>query len=116
MGILRRGEADAVVLLDQFFLHGEQAEDITCLYTDGDAWKELTAFDEMIKHMVAAKESLIKQNTSLHGALLNAFRESFSYSQRNKDEVADVFLRKYGGDRQIATDLRELSADGFHIY
>jgi ABC-type nitrate/sulfonate/bicarbonate transport system substrate-binding protein len=100
IGILRRREADAVVLLDQFFLHGEQADDITCLYTDGDAWKKLTAFDEMIKHMVAAKESLIKQNPSVHGALLKAFRESFAYSERNKDEVADVFLRKYGGDRQ----------------
>ena len=100
IGILRRGAADAVVLLDQFFLHGEQADDVTCLYTDGDAWKKLTGFDEMIKHMVAARESLIKQNPALHGALLHAFRESFAYSERNMDEVADVFIKTYGGDRE----------------
>src|SRR6185503_17137905 len=97
IGILRRGEADAVVLLDQFFLHGEQAEDIDCLYTDGDAWKKLTGFDEMIKHMVAAGEPLIRKNPSLHGALLHAFRESFAYSERNLEEVADVFIKAYGG-------------------
>src|SRR5262249_9680746 len=100
IGILRRGEADAVVLLDQFFLHGEQADDVNCLYTDGDAWKKLTGFDEMIKHMVAASESLIRQNPSLVGALLHAFRESFAYSERNMDEVADVFIKSYGGDRE----------------
>jgi ABC-type nitrate/sulfonate/bicarbonate transport system substrate-binding protein len=100
IGILRRGEADAVVLLDQFFLHGEQADDVACLYTDGDAWKRLTGFDEMIKHMVAAKEALIKQNPSLCGALLHAFRESFAYSERNLNEVADVFISRYGGDRE----------------
>jgi hypothetical protein len=53
IGVLRRGDADAVVLLDQLFHQGEQAEDIACLYTDGDAWNRLTAFDEMIKHIVA---------------------------------------------------------------
>jgi ABC-type nitrate/sulfonate/bicarbonate transport system substrate-binding protein len=100
IGILRRGDADAVVLLDQFFHHGEQADDIACLYTDGDAWKALTGFDEMIKHMVAASESVIRQNPALHGALLAAFRESFAYSERNIDEVADVFIKAYGGDRE----------------
>jgi ABC-type nitrate/sulfonate/bicarbonate transport system substrate-binding protein len=100
IGMLRRREADAVVLLDQFFHHGEQATDIACLYTDGDAWKELTGFDEMIKHMVAARESLIRQNPALHGVLLEAFRESFAYSERNIDEVADVFIKTYGGDRE----------------
>ena len=58
LGLLRRGDADAVVLLDQFFLHGEQASDSACLYTDGDAWKLLTGFDEMIKHIIAANETL----------------------------------------------------------
>jgi ABC-type nitrate/sulfonate/bicarbonate transport system substrate-binding protein len=100
IGVLRRGEADAVVLLDQFFLHGEQADDVTLLYTDGDAWKKLTDFDEMIKHMVAAREVLIRDNPSLHGALLQAFRDSFAYSERNIDEVADVFIKAYGGDRE----------------
>jgi len=100
IGVLRRGEADAVVLLDQFFHHGEQAPDVACLYTDGDAWKRLTGFDEMIKHMVAARAGLIGDNPALHGALLAAFRESFAYSERNMDEVADVFIRSYGGDRE----------------
>ena len=100
IGMLRRGDADAVVLLDQFFHQGEQADDIACLYTDGDAWKRLTAFDEMIKHIVAASESLIRQNPSLRDALLAAFRESFAYSERNMDEVADVFVKTYGGDRK----------------
>jgi ABC-type nitrate/sulfonate/bicarbonate transport system substrate-binding protein len=100
IGVLRRGEADAVVLLDHFFHHGEQASDLACLYTDGDAWKALTGFDEMIKHMVAASASLLRQNPALLDLLLAAFRESFAYSERNMDEVADVFIRTYGGDRQ----------------
>jgi ABC-type nitrate/sulfonate/bicarbonate transport system substrate-binding protein len=100
IGILRRGEADAVVLLDHFFHHGEEAEDLVCLYTDGDAWKKLTGFGEMIKHMVAAREDLIRQNPALHASLLSAFRESFAYSERNIDEVADVFIKTYGGDRE----------------
>src|SRR5262245_13732410 len=81
--ILRRRDADAVVLLDHFFHHGEEADDIACLYTDGDAWKRLTGFDEMIKHIVAANESLIRLNPGLRDALLAAFRESFAYSERN---------------------------------
>ena len=100
IGVLRRGEADAVVLLDHFFHHGEEASDLACLYTDGSAWKALTGFDEMIKHMVAAGESLIRQNPALRDGLLAAFRDSFAYSERNMEEVAEVFIRTYGGDRQ----------------
>src|SRR5262249_12406779 len=94
------GDAEGVVLLDQFFHEGEQAEDIACLYTDGAAWNRLTGFDEMIKHIVAASENLIRQNPSLRDQLLAAFRESFAYSERNMDEVADVFVEAYGGDRE----------------
>jgi ABC-type nitrate/sulfonate/bicarbonate transport system substrate-binding protein len=100
LDLLRRGDADAVVLLDHFFHHGEHAPGVACLYTDGEAWKELTGFDEMIKHMVAANESLVRQNPQLRGALLEALRESFAYSERNMDEVADVFIATYGGDRE----------------
>jgi ABC-type nitrate/sulfonate/bicarbonate transport system substrate-binding protein len=100
VGVLRRGEADAVVLLDHFFHHGEQAGDLACLYTDGSAWKALTGFDEMIKHMIAAGENLIRRNPALRDPLLAAFRESFAYSERNMEEVAEVFIRTYGGDRQ----------------
>jgi ABC-type nitrate/sulfonate/bicarbonate transport system substrate-binding protein len=98
--VLRRGDADAVVLLDHFFHHGEEASDLACLYTDGDAWKALTGFGEMIKHIVAASESLIRQNPALPGALRAAFCDSFAYSQRHMDEVADIFIRIYGGDRE----------------
>ena len=100
IAMLRRGAADAVVLLDHFFHHGEQASDLACLYTDGDAWKALTGFAEMIKHIVAARESLMRQNPTLRDVLLAAFRESFAYSERNMDEVADVFMRAHGGDRE----------------
>jgi ABC-type nitrate/sulfonate/bicarbonate transport system substrate-binding protein len=100
LGILRRGDADAVVLLDQFFFHGEQASDAACLYTDGDAWKALTGFDEMIKHMVAANQSLLQKNPNLREPLLDAFRESFAYSERNIEDVADIFIKSYSGDRE----------------
>jgi ABC-type nitrate/sulfonate/bicarbonate transport system substrate-binding protein len=98
---LRHGDADAVVLLDQFFFQGEQAGDVACLYTDGDAWKLLTGFDEMIKHMIATSEALLRNNPGLRAPLLEAFRESFAYGERNLEEVADIFIRKYGGDRDI---------------
>jgi hypothetical protein len=48
---------------------------------------------------VAASETLIRQNPSLPGALLEALRASFAYSERNLEEVADVFIASYGGDR-----------------
>ena len=100
LGLLRCGDADAVVLLDQFFFHGEQASDAACLYTDGDAWKVLTGFDEMIKHMIAANAALLQKNPGLRTPLLDAFRSSFAYSERNMEEVADVFIKSYGGDRE----------------
>lgn len=97
--LLRRGAADAVVLLDQFFFQGEQASDAACLYTDGEAWKKLTGFDEMIKHVVAANERLMRDHPALRAPLLQAFRDSFAYGERNLEEVADVFIKSYGGDR-----------------
>jgi ABC-type nitrate/sulfonate/bicarbonate transport system substrate-binding protein len=100
LDVLRRGGADAVVLIDQFFHRGEQADGVACLYTDGDAWRLLTGFDEMIKHMVAANETLIRRNPALRAVLLDALRRSFAYSERNMDEVADVFIAAYGGDRE----------------
>lgn len=101
LGLLRSGKADAVVLLDQFFFAGEQAGDTACLYTDGTAWSALTGFDEMIKHMIAASEPLIRDNPNLRAPLLEALRSSFAYSERNIEEVADVFIKAYGGDRDI---------------
>ena len=55
---------------------------------------------EASRRMLAANETLIRQNPGLRGALLEAFRDSFAYSERNMDEVADVFIKSYGGDRE----------------
>ncbi len=78
---LLSGKADAVVLLDHFFFRGEVADGVTCLYTDGEAWKKLHGFDELIKHMVAAREDLLAQNPGIKETLLRAF-PSFVRVQR----------------------------------
>jgi ABC-type nitrate/sulfonate/bicarbonate transport system substrate-binding protein len=100
LGVLQRGEADAAVLLDQFFFRGLAAGDVDLLYTDGDAWRQLTGFPEMIKHMIAIREDVLAGRPWLKDVLLQTFRESFAYSERNLTEVADVFLARYGGDRE----------------
>lgn len=97
---LTSGKADAVVLLDHFFFRGEVAPGVRCLYTDGEAWKKLHGFDEIIKHMVAAREDLLQRNPGVKETLLRAFRASFAYSEAHLEEVADVFLARYGGDRE----------------
>ena len=100
LGVLQSGKADAVVLLDQFFFRGEVAPGVRCLYTDGEAWQRLTGFGEMIKHMVAAREDLLGANPGIKDVLLRAFRESFAYSEAHFEEIADVFLSRYDGDRE----------------
>ena len=100
LGVLQGGKADAVVLLDQFFFRGEVAPGVRCLYTDGEAWQKLTGFDEMIKHMVAAREDLLRDHPGVKEILLKAFRESFAYSEAHLEEVADVFLARYEGERE----------------
>jgi len=100
LGVLQSGKADAVVLLDQFFFRGEVAPGVRCLYTDGEAWQKLTGFDEMIKHMVAAREDFLRDNPGIKDVLLRAFRESFAYSEAHLEEIADVFLSRYDGDRE----------------
>lgn len=100
IGVLQSGAADAVVLLDQFFFRGEATPGVRCLYTDGDAWQKLTGFDEMIKHMVAAREDLLKDNPGIKDTLLKAFRQSLAYSEAHLEEIADAFLARYQGDRE----------------
>lgn len=100
LNVLQSGQADAVVLLDQFFFRGEVAPGVRCLYTDGEAWQKLTGFDEMIKHMVAAREDLLRDHPGIKDVLLRAFRESFAYSEAHLGEIADVFLSRYDGDRE----------------
>jgi len=100
LSVLQRGEADAVVLLDQFFFRGEVAPGVRCLYTDGQAWQKLTGFDEMIKHMVGAREDLLRDHPGIKDVLLKAFRASFTYSETHLEEIADVFLSRYPSDRE----------------
>ena len=100
LGVLQSGKADAVVLLDQFYFRGEAAPGVRCLYSDGEAWQKLTGFDEIIKHMVAAREDLLRDHPGIKNTLLKAFRESFAYSEAHLEEVADVFLSRYEGDRE----------------
>ena len=100
LGVLQSGKADAVVLLDQFFFRGEVAPGVRCLYTDGEAWQKLTGFDEMIKHMVAAREDLLRDHPGIKDVLLKAFRASFAYSEAHLEDIADAFLTRYETDRE----------------
>jgi ABC-type nitrate/sulfonate/bicarbonate transport system substrate-binding protein len=96
---LKLGEADAIVLLDQFFFHGEVADGVRCLYTDGEAWKKLTGFGQLIKHMVAAREDLLQAHPGIKEKLLKVFRASFAYSEEHLDAIGDAFVRRYGGNK-----------------
>lgn len=100
LDVLQSGQADAVVLLDHFFFRGEVANGVRCLYTDGEAWKKLRGFDELIKHIVAAREDLLQQHSGIKDTLLKAFRASFAYSETRLDEIADAFIARYGGDKE----------------
>ncbi len=102
LGKLKQGEANAVVLIDQFFFMGETDNAVRFLYTDGDGWKKLHGFSEFIKHMVAVREPLLKENPELKAKLLNAFKASFAYSEDHLDEIADEFLKRYPGDKEAA--------------
>src|SRR5262247_3718952 len=83
LDVLRSGKVDAIVLLDHFFFRGEAADGVRCLYTDGEAWRKLHGFDQIIKHM-----------------LLTAFRRSFAYSEAHLEEIGEEFIARYGGDRR----------------
>lgn len=100
LDVLKSGSADAVVLIDQVFFRGEQDPAVRCLYTDGEAWSTLTGFPEMIKHMIAVREPLLREQPHLRSALLSAFRASLAYSEQHLPEIADRFLERYGGERQ----------------
>ena len=96
---LKEGKVDAAVLLDQFFFRGEEDPDIRCLYTDGEVWQALRGFPEMIKHMVAVREDLLRDNPGIKDVLLKGFRASFAWSEQHLPEIADVFVKSYPGDR-----------------
>lgn len=96
--ILKAGKVDAVVLLDQFFFRGEQDKAVSCLYTDGEAWHSLYGFSEMIKHMVAMREPLVKEHPDIRPRILQVFKDSFKYSEAHLEEIASDFVESYGGD------------------
>jgi len=100
LGVLKEGKVDAVVLIDQFFFRGEKDPEVRCLYTDGQGWKQLYGFDEMIKHMIAIREPLLKEHPELREKLLRAFKASFRYSEEHLDEIATEFIAGYGGERE----------------
>jgi ABC-type nitrate/sulfonate/bicarbonate transport system substrate-binding protein len=100
IGALKLGNVDAVVLLDQFFFHGEQDPELRCLYTDGEIWQALHGFSEIIKHMIAAREDLLSAHPEMKEKLLAAFRASFDWSEQHLPEIADEFMRRYGGEKQ----------------
>jgi ABC-type nitrate/sulfonate/bicarbonate transport system substrate-binding protein len=98
--VLKSGRADAVVLIDQVFFHGEQEPAVRCLYTDGEAWSALTGFPELIKHMIAVREPLLREQPEVRRILLNAFQASLAYSEQHLPEIADEFIERYGGERE----------------
>jgi ABC-type nitrate/sulfonate/bicarbonate transport system substrate-binding protein len=100
IGVLKAGKVDAVVLLDQFFFRGEEDPDLRCLYTDGEIWQALRGFPEMIKHMVGAREDLLRDHPEIKGTLLRAFRASFAWSEEHLPEIAEEFVKRYPGDKE----------------
>jgi ABC-type nitrate/sulfonate/bicarbonate transport system substrate-binding protein len=100
LDVLRSGKADAIVLLDHFFFRGEAADGVQCLYTDGEAWRKLHGFDQMIKHMIAAREDLLERYPGIKEKLLAAFRRSFAYSETHLEAISQEFIARYGGDQE----------------
>ena len=98
---LKRGEIDGAVLLDQFFFRGEQDREARCLYTDGEVWQALRGFPEIIKHMVAAREDLLRDHPGIKDKLLQAFRASFAWSETHLPEIADEFIKRYPEDKDV---------------
>ena len=100
LDVLRSAKVDAVVLLDHFFFRGEVADGVRCLYTDGEAWRKLHGFDQLIKHMIAAREDLLQRYPGIKDQLLTAFRRSFAWSEAHLEEIGAEFVGRYGGDKE----------------
>lgn len=100
LGVLKSGKVDGAVLLDQFFFRGEEDKELRCLYTDGEIWQALSGFPEMIKHMIGAREDLLRDHPGIHGELLQAFRASLRWSEAHLPEIADEFVKRYPGDKE----------------
>jgi ABC-type nitrate/sulfonate/bicarbonate transport system substrate-binding protein len=99
LNVLKDRKVDAVVLLDQFFFRGEEDLELRCLYTDGEIWHALHGFPEMIKHMIGAREDLLRDQPGIKDKLLRVFRASFAWSEEHLPEIADEFIKRYPGDK-----------------
>lgn len=101
VAVLKNGKADAVVLIDQNFFWGETDPELRCLYTDGEGWQALTGFSEMVKHIIAVRESMLRGHPELREKLLAAFRASLAYGHDHLEEIAGIFIEQYGGERDV---------------
>jgi ABC-type nitrate/sulfonate/bicarbonate transport system substrate-binding protein len=54
----------------------------------------------MIKHMIGAREDLLRDHPSMKDQLLQAFRASLRWSEGHLPEIADEFVKRYPGDKE----------------
>jgi ABC-type nitrate/sulfonate/bicarbonate transport system substrate-binding protein len=97
---IKSGRVDAAVLIDQIFCRAERDPELRCLYTDGEGWHALTGYSEMVKHIIAVREPLLKAHSDLRGKLLAAFRASLHYGEQHLGEIAEEFIGRYGGEKE----------------
>jgi len=98
---IKSGGVDGAVLIDQVFFRAERDPELRCLYTDGEGWQKLTGHSEMVKHIICVREALIQTQPQLPEKLLAAFRASLQYSTEHLDKIADAFIERYGGDKDV---------------
>lgn len=101
VAVIKSGKVDAAVLIDQIFCLAERDRELRCLYTDGEGWKALTGYSEMVKHIIAVREPLLKAQPELRGKLLAAFRASLQYSREHLEEIAEEFIERYGSEKEV---------------
>jgi ABC-type nitrate/sulfonate/bicarbonate transport system substrate-binding protein len=97
---IKSGRVDAAVLIDQVFFVAERDRGLRCLYTDGEGWQALTGYSEMVKHIIAVREPLLKADPGLRAKLLAAFKASLDYGTGHLGEIADAFIERYGGEKE----------------
>jgi len=98
---IKTGGVDAAVLIDQVFFRAERDPELRCIYTDGEGWQAITGYSEMVKHIICLREPLLDAQPQLAAKLVAAFRASLNYSVEHLDEIADAFIERYGGDRDV---------------
>lgn len=98
---IKSSRVDAAVLIDQVFFRAERDPELRCIYTDGEGWQAITGYSEMVKHIICIREALVKAEPQLPAKLLAAFRASLKYSTEHLDEIADAFIERYGGEKDV---------------